>query len=82
MLEGGVGTAASAHLFSTFPELAWGTELFGPLLLTEEILETPLVYADFELVVPIGPGLGISLNEDKIARFRRDRAAPVIHAVA
>lgn len=82
MLEGGVGTVASAHLFSTFTELAWGTELFGPLLLTEEILATPLVYADFELAVPQDPGLGIALDEDKIARLRRDSVAPVIHAVA
>lgn len=82
MLEAGVGTAASAHLFATFPDLAWGTELFGPLLLTEEILATPLVYADFELTVPDAPGLGVTLDEDKVARFRRDSAAPVIHAVA
>ena len=37
MLEGAIGTTASAQLFSTFPKSAWGTELFGPLLLTEEI---------------------------------------------
>ena len=82
MLEGGVGTAASAHLFSTFPDLAWGTELFGPLLLTEEILAAPLTYSDFELTVPTGPGLGIALDTDKIAFFRRDRTATIVHAVA
>ncbi len=82
MLEAGVGTAASAHLFATFPKLAWGTELFGPLLLTEEILAEPLDYADFSLGVPKGPGLGIALDEDKIARFRRDRTAPTLHVVA
>ena len=82
MLEAGVGTAASAHLFATFPKLAWGTELFGPLLLTEEILAEPLDYADFSLGVPTGPGLGIALDEDKIARFRRDRTAPTLHVVA
>jgi muconate cycloisomerase len=82
MLEAGVGTAASAHLFATFPRLAWGTELFGPLLLTEEILAEPLHYADFALAVPTGPGLGIALDEDKIAHLRRDRTAPSLHAVA
>jgi muconate cycloisomerase len=82
MLEAGVGTAASAHLFSTFPRLAWGTELFGPLLLTEEILTEPLDYADFSLAVPTGPGLGIALDEDKLARLRRDRTAPTLHVVA
>ena len=82
MLEGGVGTAASAQLFATFPNLHWGTELFGPLLLTEEILAEPLRYEDFSLLVPDGPGLGVSLDEDKVAHFRRDRTAPVLHAVA
>lgn len=71
MLEGAIGTIASAQLFATFPSLAWGTELFGPLLLTEEILATPLEYADFALRLPAGPGLGIELDDDKIARLRR-----------
>lgn len=72
MLEGAVGTVASAHVFATFPQLQWGTELFGPLLLTEEILERPLDYRDFSLEVPQGPGLGIALDEDRVAFFARD----------
>jgi muconate cycloisomerase len=71
MLEGGVGTAASAHLFSTFTDLSAGTELFGPLLLTEEVLRTPLVYKDFMLQVPTGPGLGVEIDMEKLARLRR-----------
>jgi muconate cycloisomerase len=71
MLEGAVGTVASAHLFATFSELTWGTELFGPLLLTEEILRTPLVYRDFALQLPTGPGLGIELDEDRLAFLQR-----------
>ena len=74
MLEGGIGTVASAHLFSTFAKLAWGTELFGPLLLTEEILVEPLSYGNFTLKVPNKPGLGIELDEDRVGFFRRDRA--------
>lgn len=81
MLEAGVGTAASAQLFATLPRLGWGTELFGPLLLTEEILAEPLAYADFALRVPDGPGLGVAIDDDKLARFRRDRSAPTLHAV-
>ncbi len=72
MLEGAVGTAASAHAFSTFANLQWGTELFGPLLLTEEILANPLTYDDFELSVPDGPGLGIALDDDRVKFFLRD----------
>ncbi|SIN98780.1 muconate/chloromuconate family cycloisomerase [Paraburkholderia phenazinium] len=72
MLEGAVGTIASAQLFSTFGELKWGTELFGPLLLTEEILTEPLRYENFSLQLPEGPGLGIVLDWSKIERLRRD----------
>jgi muconate cycloisomerase len=73
MLEGAVGTMASAQLFATFHDLAWGTELFGPLLLTEELLREPLHYRDFALHLPVKPGLGIDIDEDKVARLRRDR---------
>lgn len=73
MLEGSVGTIASAHVFATFPHLRWGTELFGPLLITEEILAEPLQYADFHLTVPSGPGLGLVPDPERIAFFRRDR---------
>jgi len=72
MLEGAVSTVASAHLFATFAHLQWGTELFGPLLITEEILAQPLDYSDFELTVPAGPGLGIELDDARIKRFTRD----------
>jgi muconate cycloisomerase len=72
MLEGAIGTIASAHLFSTFPKLTWGTELFGPLLLTEQLVTQPLQYQDFELVVPTGLGLGIELDEDRLHFFQRD----------
>ncbi|OQP83684.1 muconate cycloisomerase [Rhizobium rhizosphaerae] len=80
MLEGAVGTIISAQVFSTFANLQWGTELFGPLLLTEEILETPLDYSDFSLLVPSGPGLGIMLEEDKLAHFTRDGSLTVTRA--
>lgn len=72
MLEGAIGTIASAQLFSTFSELKWGTELFGPLLLTEEILTEPLRYENFALHLPQGPGLGVTLDWERIGRLRRD----------
>lgn len=72
MLESGIGTAASAHLFACLPPMRWETELFGPLLLTEEILETPLEYCDFGLKAPDGPGLGVSIDRARLKRFQRN----------
>jgi muconate cycloisomerase len=71
MLEGGIGTAATAHVCATFAELAWDTELFGPLLLTQEVLREPLVYRDFMLEVPTGPGLGVEIDTDKLRSLQR-----------
>jgi muconate cycloisomerase len=80
MIETGLGTAAAAQLFSTLPKLDWGTELFGPLLFTEELLAEPLVYADFHLLVPDGPGLGVEIDPDRLDFLRRDRPRSV-HAL-
>ena len=73
MLEAGVGTAAALQLFSTVEILAWGSELFGPLLLTDEILTDPIRYSDFSVHVPEGPGIGVTLDEDKADFYSRDR---------
>ncbi|MBB6291473.1 MULTISPECIES: muconate cycloisomerase family protein [unclassified Pseudomonas] len=73
MLEGGIGTLASAHAFLTVDKLAWGTELFGPLLLTEDILTEPPLYRDFQLHVSHLPGLGLAIDEERLAFFRRDK---------
>ncbi|ATP44526.1 muconate cycloisomerase family protein [Pseudomonas kermanshahensis] len=71
MLEGSIGTLASAHAFLTLRQLTWGTELFGPLLLTEEIVNEPPQYHDFQLHIPRTPGLGLTLDEQRLARFAR-----------
>ena len=71
MLEGTIGTAAALHAWATLPELAWGTEMFAPLLLTDDIVTQPLSYRDFGVELPRGPGLGISIDEDKLRHYAR-----------
>ena len=72
MLETGLSTAAALQLFATVERLEWGTELFGPLLLTADILAEPIVYRDFHVEIPRGPGIGAVLDEDRVEFFRRD----------
>lgn len=81
MLEAGVGTAAALQLFSTLPKLDWGTELFGPLLMKIDLLAEPIRYDDFCVHLPEGPGLGIALNPEIVAQYRRDRQ-PAVPSVA
>lgn len=72
MLETGLGTAAALQLFATIETLDWGTEFFGPLLLTDEILAEPLTYRNFCVEVPQDPGIGVTLDPDKVTFFQRD----------
>ncbi|MDT9646219.1 muconate cycloisomerase, partial [Pseudomonas sp. JV245A] len=43
------------------------------------ILAEPPVYRDFHLHVSKAPGLGLSLDEERLAFFRRDKTTPVLH---
>ncbi len=71
LLESSVGAAAHLQVFSTFRELAWGCEHFGPQILVEDLVHQPLRYADFEVHLPTGPGIGVTLDEAQLRRFAR-----------
>lgn len=71
MLDTALGTAAAAHVFAAIPVISWGCELFGPLLLTEPVTETPLGFGDFRLRVPDGPGWGVRPDAAQLAKLRR-----------
>lgn len=71
MLEGTIGTLASAHIFASLPNLDWGTELFGPLLLTDDIVKKRIVYQNNVMEIPQGPGLGIELDMNQIEKYKR-----------
>jgi muconate cycloisomerase len=70
-IESSLGTVAGAHLMCTLPAVTSGSELFGPLLMTDGLLAEPLDYRDGALHLPDGPGLGVDLDEDRVARYAR-----------
>lgn len=70
-LETSLGTAGGMQLAATFPDLPLGGEIFAPLLMLEDLVTEPLVYADGALHLPPGPGLGVTLDEDKLRAFAR-----------
>jgi len=82
LLEGSIGTIAAAHAFAACPRLAWGTELFGPLLLKDDVVVQRPTYSDFELQLPDSPGLGVQLDTDKLDFYRRDRASQSVAITA
>jgi len=82
LLEGTVGSIAAAHVFAACPTLAWGTELFGPLLLKDDVVVARPEYRDFELRLPQVPGLGVQLDLNKLDFYRRDRASKPVAVTA
>ncbi len=71
LLESSIGAAAHLAVFAGLPSLAWGCEHFGPQILTEDLVTEPLRFADFHIHPPTGPGLGVTLDPDKLRRFAR-----------
>jgi muconate cycloisomerase len=71
MLETGVGTAAYLHTFAAMGGMSQGCELFGPLLLKEDIIKEPLQYRDFAIHLHEGLGFGVELDPEKLQRYRR-----------
>ena len=71
LLESSVGAAAHLQVFSTFRELTWGCEHFGPQILTGEFVTEPLRFEDFHVHLPAGPGIGVTLDQDKLRHYAR-----------
>jgi muconate cycloisomerase len=70
MLEGTLGTVASLHAWSTV-KMQWGTEMFGPLLLKDDIVVRPLDFSDGQVTLPKGSGLGIEIDDEKLRHYAR-----------
>lgn len=65
-----VGLVASAHLGAAFPVVDWLEVDVRDNPLRTELLSEPLGWHDGALQPPIGPGLGIELDEATVRRFR------------
>ncbi len=71
LLESSVGAAAHLQVFATLRELAWGCEHFGPQILTGDLVTEPLRFEDFHVLLPTGPGIGVTLDDAALRRYAR-----------
>lgn len=53
-----------------------GCELFGPQLAKDQITTSGLTLEKGSLVLPDGPGLGVQIDEGKLAKYARAGAVP------
>jgi L-alanine-DL-glutamate epimerase-like enolase superfamily enzyme len=72
-LELGVASAAMAHLAAATTGISaeeFPCDILGPLAYEHDLLAEPIKFRDGAVRVPSGPGLGVVLDEEMLARFR------------
>lgn len=69
MPEFGIGTAAQLHLGAVAPNLIDANDLCGFLYHERDIVQMSPVVDDGEVQVPMGPGLGVELDEEVLERW-------------
>lgn len=70
-LESSIGTAACLHAYGAIRNLDYGSELFGPQWLADDLVKKPVEFREGKIFVPTGPGLGVELDETKVERYKR-----------
>lgn len=68
----GVNTVAEIMLAATSEHVLEGLECVGPLKTADDIVTARLDLDSGAIDLPGGPGLGVTLDDDKIARYRFD----------
>jgi L-alanine-DL-glutamate epimerase-like enolase superfamily enzyme len=66
----GINTVAEIMLAATSDGVIEGLECVGPLKTADDIVVAKLDLGSGELALPQGPGLGVALDDAKIARYR------------
>lgn len=74
-LELGVASAAMAHLATATIGVGaeeYPCDILGPLAYEHDLLAEPMEFKDGAMRAPSGPGLGVALDEEMVARYRVD----------
>lgn len=69
MMDTGLGTSAYLQTASALKDMSYGAALPGPLMLSEDILTSPITYRDGCVNVPSGSGLGVLVDWDKVKKL-------------
>ena len=73
MFETGVAHAAGAHLMAALPDLHLGCEFYMSTYYSrEDILVEPFPVRGGQVHVPSGPGLGVAVDRNRLAKYRTD----------
>jgi muconate/chloromuconate cycloisomerase len=69
MMDTGLGTSAYLQTASALKDMSYGAALPGPLMLSTDILATPIEYQNGCVEVPAGAGLGVTVDWNMVERI-------------
>lgn len=72
--ELGVATAAALHVICSSPNFLYANQAYTALLSDDVLKGNPLDPRDGTLAVPAGPGLGVTLDDEKVTRYSEEFA--------
>jgi muconate cycloisomerase len=71
MWESGIGIAASLHFACSSPAVRYGSDFYTcSHLMTDDLIEEPLLIENGDMLVPHGPGLGVTPDWKAIENYR------------
>lgn len=66
------GTAAQVHFYAATPNIISAAETGGSLYYVDDVVKQPMVMECGSVKLPEGSGLGVVVDEEKVARYRVD----------
>lgn len=70
MWESGIGLAASLHFACSSPGIKYGSDYYtSNYLMTDDLIKSPLQTSEGDILVPVGPGLGIEPDWEAIEKY-------------
>lgn len=67
--ELGVAVCAALHVMASTPNFVYANQSYASLLADDVVEGGPLPYVDGHLAVPAGPGLGVRVDAERVARY-------------
>ena len=72
-LDLGILDASYAHVCAATPSCTLGSDIIGQFMREDDLIVEPLTYENGHVLVPQGPGLGVVLDRDALARYAVER---------
>lgn len=64
------GVAASVHFYAATPNIVSAAELRAESAYVDDVVAAPLAEVGGAIALPREPGLGVAVDEEKVARYR------------